>query len=87
MLDRRIRSREEETLFPGVAPADHVRRSPVRSVHLEDFSVAVRLAKAMALDDDAVTDGRLHETLLLPLLLCFGHVLPPPTIGPRSAFE
>ena len=68
VLNRRVRSREEQPLLARVAPADDVRRPAAGAVHLEDFPVAVRLAHAMALHDDTVTHNRLHEDLPSVLL-------------------
>ncbi len=76
--DRRVRSREEEPLLARIAPADDVRRFAVGAMHLEDFPVAVRLSHAMALHDDTVTHGRLHEDLRSALLPA---TFPVPTIG------
>lgn len=63
MMERGIRTREEESFMTVVLPAHDIRRSTIRSVHLDHLAVPVGLAKTMPLDHDPVSDACLHHTL------------------------
>jgi hypothetical protein len=61
VLDRGIGAREEEALVPVVVPADEVGRSTVLAADLEDLGIAVGFADVMTLDDQPVSNVRVHE--------------------------
>jgi hypothetical protein len=64
VLDLRIAPGKEETLVAVVTPAHEVRRISVLAADLEDLRVAIRLADVVALDDQTITDFRVHRAFL-----------------------
>lgn len=67
-LDRGIGPRKEEGLVPAVPPPHQVRRITVRAMDLNHLAVPVRLADAVASDNDAVAHCCFHGALLSSLL-------------------
>jgi hypothetical protein len=61
VLDEGIRTRKEESFVAVVTPPDAVGRTAVVTMHLEDLCVPIGLTHVMTLDDQSVTDLRLHD--------------------------
>jgi hypothetical protein len=58
VLDRGVRSREEERLPPRLRPADAKRRPPALADRLQALPVTIRLAEVLASDDETVAGAR-----------------------------
>src|ERR1019366_1827963 len=68
MLDGGVRTGEKVRFVAAVLPPHDVRRRSVGASHLEHFSIAVRLARLVPMDDGPITYVCLHRTLLVPML-------------------
>jgi hypothetical protein len=64
MLDAGIGPWEEEGLVAAVTPSHDIRRLSVWTTDLEDLAITFGLANAVCMDDDPVSDTRLHGGLL-----------------------
>jgi hypothetical protein len=64
VLDGGVRSRVEEPFVAVILPADDERRTSVRASNFEDHRVAIWLSKVVSPDNDAISNGSVHVTLL-----------------------
>ena len=68
MLDAGIGPWEEEGLVTAVTPSHDIWWLSVWTADLEDLAITFGLAHAMCMDDDPVSDARLHGGLLSVVL-------------------
>src|ERR1017187_8396877 len=68
MLDGGVRTGKKVCFMSAVLPPHDVGRRSLGTSHLEYFSIAVRLAQLVPMDDDPITYVGLHSILLIHML-------------------